>query len=225
MKKILVALILAVQSLLGAEALATPCTMSTLAAYIGLGSGGCTIGNFLFSNFSLLQQPTGSVPFTSVSVTPFASGMTIGLDFGVNATATGNLLLEDLISYRVTGMSGLLNGASLFLTGATATGNGVVTGVENLCIGGLFLGSDGVSMCSGTAVNLGVFDSDPPDSLKFPSSSLLAVVTDIAVDGGVSSALRGFAAATQSLPEPEIMGKVCLMKPGDSGFAECEACQ
>jgi ribonucleoside-diphosphate reductase alpha chain len=33
----------------------------------------------------------------------------------------------------------------------------------------------------------------------------------------------GYAAAT--LPEPEIVGRACTLRPGDAGFEECEACQ
>jgi len=32
-------------------------------------------------------------------------------------------------------------------------------------------------------------------------------------------------AAAPALPEPEILGAVCTMRPGDPGFEECEACQ
>jgi ribonucleoside-diphosphate reductase alpha chain len=28
-----------------------------------------------------------------------------------------------------------------------------------------------------------------------------------------------------ALPEPEVMGTVCTLRPGDEGFEECEACQ
>jgi len=35
----------------------------------------------------------------------------------------------------------------------------------------------------------------------------------------------GGAAAAPALHEPEILGAVCTMKPGDPGFEECEACQ
>jgi ribonucleoside-diphosphate reductase alpha chain len=31
--------------------------------------------------------------------------------------------------------------------------------------------------------------------------------------------------AAISLPEPEMVGKACTMRPGDAGFEECEACQ
>jgi ribonucleoside-diphosphate reductase alpha chain len=40
----------------------------------------------------------------------------------------------------------------------------------------------------------------------------------------VSSGGGGFAAAAH-LPEPEIVGKACTLRPGDPGFEECEACQ
>ena len=33
------------------------------------------------------------------------------------------------------------------------------------------------------------------------------------------------ASAAHNLPEPEILGAVCTMKPGDAGYEECEACQ
>jgi len=44
----------------------------------------------------------------------------------------------------------------------------------------------------------------------------------VSMAGGHSSVA---AAAAPVLPEPEILGAVCTMKPGDPGFEECEACQ
>ena len=41
---------------------------------------------------------------------------------------------------------------------------------------------------------------------------------------GANSTSGTFATAP-ALPEPEILGAVCTMKPGDPGFEECEACQ
>jgi ribonucleoside-diphosphate reductase alpha chain len=40
-----------------------------------------------------------------------------------------------------------------------------------------------------------------------------------------SGALGGVAAASPTLPEAEIVGAACTMRPGDPGFEECEACQ
>ena len=42
----------------------------------------------------------------------------------------------------------------------------------------------------------------------------------VSASGGAGS----FAAAT-ALPEPEIAGRACTLRPGDPGFEECEACQ
>ena len=40
-----------------------------------------------------------------------------------------------------------------------------------------------------------------------------------------ASSNAGMSASGTNLPEPEIVGAVCTMKPGDPGFEECEACQ
>ncbi|CAM4042954.1 ribonucleoside-diphosphate reductase subunit alpha [Bordetella tumulicola] len=44
-----------------------------------------------------------------------------------------------------------------------------------------------------------------------------------AVSNGQTTAV--VAAAATALPEPEVLGAVCTMRPGDPGFEECEACQ
>ena len=46
-----------------------------------------------------------------------------------------------------------------------------------------------------------------------------------AVNAGQTAATLSAAAAAQQLPEPEILGAACTMRPGDPGFEECEACQ
>ena len=46
----------------------------------------------------------------------------------------------------------------------------------------------------------------------------------VAVDGGAGRGASAYVAAPV-VPEPEILGAVCMMKPGDAGFDECEACQ
>jgi ribonucleoside-diphosphate reductase alpha chain len=42
---------------------------------------------------------------------------------------------------------------------------------------------------------------------------------------GSTSGTFASASAAHNLPEPEILGAVCTMKPGDAGYEECEACQ
>ena len=44
--------------------------------------------------------------------------------------------------------------------------------------------------------------------------------------GGELNAVKAFVApAAPVLPEPEVVGVACTMRPGDPGFEECEACQ
>jgi ribonucleoside-diphosphate reductase alpha chain len=42
---------------------------------------------------------------------------------------------------------------------------------------------------------------------------------------GAGGAMGAKAASAPNLPEPEIVGKACTLRPGDPGFEECEACQ
>ena len=46
-----------------------------------------------------------------------------------------------------------------------------------------------------------------------------------AVSSSGASATSGTFASAQAMPEPEILGAACTMRPGDPGFEECEACQ
>jgi ribonucleoside-diphosphate reductase alpha chain len=49
-------------------------------------------------------------------------------------------------------------------------------------------------------------------------------LNSVPVDGGLGGGM-GASGLSPNLPEQEIVGKVCMMKLGDAGFDECEACQ
>ena len=49
------------------------------------------------------------------------------------------------------------------------------------------------------------------------ASGLGAIATGTPMMSGMSG--------NANLPEPEIVGKACTMRPGDVGFDECESCQ
>ncbi|MCQ9615429.1 ribonucleoside-diphosphate reductase subunit alpha [Paenalcaligenes niemegkensis] len=53
----------------------------------------------------------------------------------------------------------------------------------------------------------------------------LNAVTSAGVSTSGASPVAGMSPAPSSLPEPEIVGEVCTMRPTDDGFDECEACQ
>ena len=46
-----------------------------------------------------------------------------------------------------------------------------------------------------------------------------------AVNVSGANATSGTFASAQTMPEPEILGAACSMRPGDPGFEECESCQ
>ena len=163
-----------------------------------------------------LQLPTGAVDIAPIVVVPVVDTPTrVGFDFQFATTAGAGTLFDHLVSYRVTGVGASVNGATLAFGGSSTTGDAAVTVVENLCIGGTFAGADGLSGCSGNPQALIVIDTfgsaDPPASLAFAPNALLAVVTDIGVDGGsdgrgtLTSASNRFTttAAATAVPEPE----------------------
>ena len=55
--------------------------------------------------------------------------------------------------------------------------------------------------------------------------SLNAVPSDGGLAQAGASSASALNAAAGNMPEPEIVGQACTMRPGDPGFEECEACQ
>ena len=191
MKRTFLLLIVAVQSLFwSGQAAAAPCPTASLATYIGLGAAGCTIGGLSFSGFAMLPPPTNAVSSASITVTPIIVGATVvGVQFGVSPTASGGNYFDDLITYRVTGLSTSLTGATVDFAGSSATGDAAVSVAAQLCLAGTFAGADGVSGCtSGSTQNLAVIDlgfgPDPAYSLAFAPVGFLSVVSDLAYDSG-----------------------------------------
>jgi hypothetical protein len=198
----------AVLLLLPVRSTAAPvCANNTLAGYIALGS--CSIDGITFSNFGLVTPlPTGAtpIPTNQITVTPFNTPSGVGFSFGFDVGANTFDLIELLFGYQASG--NFLTGASLGLSGASATDDGVVTGVQDLCIGSTFTPGS-LSGCGGPQGSNVVFaidgDQQLNSTLLFASSSLLGIVNDIAIDGGTggSAALRGSVTNTfAAVPEP-----------------------
>lgn len=165
------------------------CSSGPLAGYLATGFS-CTIGSLDFSEFKLLEQPTGALPFSSIVINPMTSAPNeFGLEFLVNQNAAAPSLFEQLIGYRVTGIGSSIDRNTLFFTGASATGDAAVSALEQKCLAGVFAGLDGVTGCTGTALDLAVLaieglPPDPPIFADFASVAFLTVVADIAVDAG-----------------------------------------
>jgi hypothetical protein len=205
MRKVLLAGVLFVA--LPSSSTAAPCVLGTLADYIALGAGGCTAGGATFADFTASTLLAGAMPIApaAVTVTPIGGG--VGLDFGVIRAALADELFDVLIRYSVSGLS--IGAALMSMAGSAATDDGVVTGVEDVCVGGTFAAP--VSGCSGTPVSLIVAQIDPdlisPDSDTFPVNSFFDVFTEITIDGGIigTASLNGFVRnqfTPVAVPEP-----------------------
>jgi hypothetical protein len=191
------------------RALAAPCVPGNLTNYLAVGS--CSIDSATFSAFNLVTPlPSGATPISTdtISVTPFNTASGVGFLFGFDVRADAGILRELLFGYQVSATG--LTGAGLAMTGASATDDGVVTAVQDVCVNGTF--ATPPTGCSGTPRSNLAFqidgDQQLTSALLFPPTALLAIVNDIAVDGG----LLGFATlggtvanaftVTAAVPEP-----------------------
>jgi hypothetical protein len=187
------------------------CTSDSLTNYLSLGS--CSIGAATFSDFSLVTPlPTGAtpIPASAVTVLPFSTASGVGFQFLFDVTSSAFQLNELLFGYfaSATGFTDV----TLAMPGATATGDGVVTAVQDVCIGGAFTpGSLGGCPTSQDANIAFAIDGDQSlsETLSFASTPLLGIINDIAVDGGLggNAALAGgitntFSVVAQPVPEP-----------------------
>jgi hypothetical protein len=213
MRRALLAALLLLTCLWTSAARALPCVPGTLDAYLLLGPGGCTVDALLFADFERLPGPTGSAPFADISVAPL-TGAGTGLQFfPTGATAAAGTFLDEVIAYTVTALGAPVTGAQVRTAGATATGTGNVTAVNDLCLGGLFLPGVpfGCSTLPATLIAVTLEGLDFPfDAATFAPVTLVHAFTDIGVDAGPA----GMASLTSvsstfttgaAVPEPPVV--------------------
>jgi PEP-CTERM motif len=189
------------------------CITSSLQEYVNLGAGGCSIGGATFSDFSSgpsLFPGATEIAAADIVVTPAALLAGALLDFGLVASAGAGEIIGVLIGYSVS--SPVFNVATLAMTGSDATSDGVVTAVQDLCLGGTFLGADPTT-CSGTLQSLIVLEDElgpiGPETQPFLlASSFFDVFVDITIDGGtfgsaqLEGTVRNQYTGDQVIPEP-----------------------
>jgi hypothetical protein len=200
---------------LPAAGAAAPCIPGTLASYVALGSGGCDIGGTQFSEFVSGPPLFGGTEIvaTAINVTPFG----LGFDFGLDASAGANDLTGVAVGFQVSGTS--IGSSTLSMIGSSASPSadpfetgGVVTAVEDLCVGAAFLFP---GFCLATTANNIVADDGVfpvlTDTESFTAAMLLGVLLDITIDGGTAgaAALDGTVkvafGAGAAVPEPAVM--------------------
>jgi len=196
MNRLFLSCLLGVASLtsLPAAALVT----GTLTDYIALGMTGGTIGNTRFSSFMLLPLQTGAEELSpdTIIITPSSSGSVRSLEFTVNDSAVDTDLFESRFSYRVSDSP--IRSAMLSIAGATTAGASSVSVVSDLIIA--------TQPDRSLIVLLAGPDNIPDDSVDFPSTTSLLVMSDITLDGGSSGTTGMAALATTTsrfvIPEP-----------------------
>jgi hypothetical protein len=161
------------------------CVMGTLDQFIALGNAGCQIGSATFFDFdaSVLLPTADPIAPGSVTVTP--SGL--GLQFSLTQTAMPGDLFDILIAFSISGAT--LTENLLSLAGANATEDSNVTAVQDLCIGGLFGGTDPTAPCPGSVetsiVAQDAFELVSPDGTLFVPVAKVGAFLQITVDGGL----------------------------------------
>jgi len=179
--------------------LAAPCVPGSLSTYISLGGGGCSIGLATVNDFSIdLLNPLASpIAADDITVTPFEIlGSGFRLDFGVDQDAAAGEFFDALVGYSVSA-PGILR-ARLAMAGAAASPDGVVTAVEDLCLGAVFLSDP--TTCAGIPAGPLIvfeagFDQELAAELLFAPTSFFDVSVEIAIDAGPggSASLDGVA--------------------------------
>ena len=188
------------------------CVSGTLASYVALGTAGCALGSSVVSGFETLSGINLAVPIapSGISVTPVANAGGVGLMFSLSSSASGGIT-EALFSYSISG--GAYTGSSISASGTSVSGNGAVTDIQNLCLGGRF-GADGVSGCSTGRTGSLLLLGDGSTSTSFAAAISLNVTDDLTFDsGGPASTNRAaggvftdtFTSSASSVPEPRTL--------------------
>ena len=188
---------------------ATPCTNGTLASYIALGAGGCTIGSNTLFGFATLSGTAGATAIATagLAIAPFSGATSFGFTATTSQTAGAGSLLESIFTYKISGSS--YTGTSIALSSSSETGDGAVTDVQNYCAGGSF-GPDGVTGCAAVTGALVTLNGvQQTDAASFAGVSLLSITDDFTLDGGLDGSATGgsfrdefTAGAISAIPEP-----------------------
>jgi hypothetical protein len=194
---------------------AAACVPGSLAAYISLGGGGCTIGSATVNDFSIDVFSPAATPIAAddITVTPSDLGSGFRLDFGIDQAAAAGEFYDALVGYSVAALA--IGRARLAMDGAAASPDGVVTAVQDLCLGDTFF-SDPTTCFLGTPAGPLIvfeigFDQELAAELFFSPVSFFDVFTEIGIDGGLggSASIDGVVSneftRAVAVPEPSAL--------------------
>jgi hypothetical protein len=188
---------------------AATCGNGSLASYIALGAGGCTIGGNTLFGFQTVSGIAGATPIatSALAITPFGGSTSFGFTAALTQTAGANSLFETIFTYQISGNS--YTGSSIALAGSSETGDGAVTDIQNYCAGGTF-GLGGVTGCAAvTGALVTLAGIEQTDSASFTGVGLLSITDDFTLDGGLGGSASGgsftdqfTARSVSAVPEP-----------------------
>jgi hypothetical protein len=200
--------------------LAASCISATLASYISLGTTGCTVGTNTLAGFDISDETTaGATEIDPGKIFISTSGGTLHptLAATVNGTASAGMLLEALFTYQISG--NLYTAENISLSRSSEHGDGAVSDIQNYCSGGSFSGET-FDICSGTAGSLLTLDGfQNTDSTSSLGQSLISIVDDLTIDGGLTGSASGgkIVDAFSAVPEPAslfVVGVVLVFVAG-----------
>jgi hypothetical protein len=131
---------LAVVPVAHASVLPQPCPDSaSLQDYLNM-TGGCTIEDKIFSDFSYSSSAQGgatAILASGVTVKPITTALNPGLTFQANWSASSGEVSDSSIGFTVTTMSGaaLIEDASIVQLGSNVVGTGTANLGEGVCVG------------------------------------------------------------------------------------------
>jgi len=206
---------------------AAACTSETAAAYVALGTGGCTITvgsvTLNFADFAFTQNATGGSggTATTIDLTPYTTG---GVGFDITPTGTWNAgatyVNDDDIQYVVTVVGGqdLLNGLYISQTGSAGAGftPGQDTITETWCPGSVV---EPAGSCAGAPGGLGYSNggnlqiTGPASGVTTAQTQSFALTNSVTLDKDIQiSGNNGGASLT------DVKNLVTLATPEPSAF-------
>lgn len=191
-----------------------PCsTYTNYQQLVNLGTtGGCTIADKTFSDFTYSMSAVGATPVAAnnLTVTTIDSGPSaIGFLFGVALTAGPGQVNDIGVGYTVTGPD--ITDASVTMTGGVippSNTSGSASIAETICPGHVIAGC--VSSLPLSVYNINGTPPKTTDTVTFGGVSTLGVLKDIDVIGGSGTASISLFTDTvsqgDSVPEPGFYG-------------------
>ncbi len=208
---------------LSAAAQAAPCVSGSVADYLALGATGCSVGAVQFRDFTLpaILGPATPVDAAVVTLAPLFTPTGVGLSLLSTLAAGAGSFLELRLGFNASVATGAITRARIDLGGASATGDGVTTLIEDLCVGSAFDDPGNLACIGSTSTLVTVAtegftqDSDALDLA--PEVKTLGVVADLGVDGGLGGAST-FTAGTLLFSTVPLPSTLALLGLGALGL-------